>query len=427
MKQCPKLGAWLEAQFLMAHGWKLSHFRSSWHNSLLWVVGEAPQVEQVLRLPPPIEEGGCLWGWDLLVLVPDLPLRRLQRREIRVMVVLLAGGERRQNLCLLLRHPNALALVVAAGGSPLVGPGSGGVASGWELLDGDGRCPPSEVLSRCCLRQPDARVHHALVPGLREGTDLDGIVHRAQRHRVLEDVPSLPRSASHVSATVGAGVLPEMTDGWVCVACLHDLSEAGIGAGSFPKGDVPVVRFREPLFEMKHELSGSHGCERNEAAGPCGVLQALAASRVPGEPEEVARAGSGRFRHDLDQVRNVRGRGCELFALRLLAPFVKGDRRRNRWVWGCLVCSWLGFGWALEENSVARELAAFPRILNLLDCLRRAQPLLQVGWELGLGSLRHGPAMRLLQAPVLLGDEEERVWRMPLIRAVRQKVVLSSG
>ena len=95
MKLSPKLGAWLEAQFLMAHGWKLSHFRSSWHKSLVRIVGEAPHVEQVLRLPPPIEERACLWGWDLLVLVPDLPRGRLQLREIRVIVVLLAGDERR--------------------------------------------------------------------------------------------------------------------------------------------------------------------------------------------------------------------------------------------------------------------------------------------------------------------------------------------
>ena len=68
-----------------------------------------------------------------------------------------------------------------------------------------------------------------------------------------------------------------------------------------------------------------------------------------------------------------------------------------------------------------------PRLLELFFCLRLAQPLLQVGWELGQGALFHGHAMRLLQAPVLLRHEEERVGRMALIRAVRQNVVLSGG
>ena len=72
-------------------------------------------------------------------------------------------------------------------------------------------------------------------------------------------------------------------------------------------------------------------------------------------------------------------------------------------------------------------MAAFPCLLDLLTCQWLLQPLLCIGWELGDAAILLGLAMRKLQAPILLCHDEERVWRMPLICAVWQNVVLGNG
>ena len=130
---------------------------------------------------------------------------------------------------------------------------------------------------------------------------------------------------------------------------------------------------------MKRELSCTCGCERDEVTAACGVCQPPLGQLFPGEPEEIARAGSGRFRHDLDQVRNVRAGSCELCICRFLAPFVKGDCGWNLLSWVCLLCSLIG--WLLVQVSKPKELAACPHLLDLLVCLRGDDPLLKVGWK----------------------------------------------